>query len=221
MVWAKVSRETAFYYGGVPTGIATRPEAYEAWEFSHPDRHDLAAMGRVWYLESWARFNMRDGSGIVDTLRKVAELGRDNGWHWRERYYAGKGSGYQAAGPNTYCEYPANLIRIVNRFLLGIEFGLDSSLTLAPVVPDEFWDRGFGAQVNWARKTLKYRMQRGSVSGFFQGDRPFRLKVRLDRRPLRARVNGRQAPLTIDDSLAVCTLPPATEPVTFDIRALA
>ena len=37
----------------MPTGIATQPETYEAWECG--DRMDLAAMGRVWYLEAWTR----------------------------------------------------------------------------------------------------------------------------------------------------------------------
>ena len=52
---AAAAGNEAFYYGGMPTGIVTRPETYEDWEFTHPDRHDLAAMGRVWYLEAWAR----------------------------------------------------------------------------------------------------------------------------------------------------------------------
>ena len=63
-LWPQLRTETAFYYGGMPTGISTRPQTYEDWEFSHPDRHDLAAMGRVWYLESWARsrFSRRRGA---------------------------------------------------------------------------------------------------------------------------------------------------------------
>ncbi len=47
ILWPKLIGERRFYYGGMPTGIATLPETYEDWEFSHPRRHDLAAMGRV------------------------------------------------------------------------------------------------------------------------------------------------------------------------------
>ena len=44
-LWPKLRDERRFRYGGMPTGIATLPETYEAWEFSYPDRMDLAAMG--------------------------------------------------------------------------------------------------------------------------------------------------------------------------------
>jgi hypothetical protein len=55
VLWPQLKTEGRFHYGGMPTGIATRPETYEPWEFTHPDRHDLPAMGGVWYLEAWTR----------------------------------------------------------------------------------------------------------------------------------------------------------------------
>lgn len=45
LLWPQLKDEKRFYYGGMPTGIATRPETYEKWECG--DRMDLAAMGRV------------------------------------------------------------------------------------------------------------------------------------------------------------------------------
>ena len=81
------------------------------------DRHDLAAMGRVWYLECWARARMSDREGILRSLRRVAEVGRTNDWSWWERYYSEKTGDLGKYRYNHYCEYPANLIRIVNRFL--------------------------------------------------------------------------------------------------------
>ena len=54
ILWPQLRDATAFYFGGMPTAISTKPESYEDWEFAHPDRHDLASMGRVWYLECWA-----------------------------------------------------------------------------------------------------------------------------------------------------------------------
>jgi len=74
-------------------------------------------MGRVWYLECWARARMGDRDGILRSLRRVAEVGRANNWAWWERYYSEKTGDLAKYHFNRYCEYPANLIRIVHRFL--------------------------------------------------------------------------------------------------------
>ena len=163
-LWPQLRTENAFYYGGMPTGISTRPQTYEDWEFSHPDRHDLAAMGRVWYLEAWARSRFHDGQGLLDGLNRVAEEGRKQGYYWRERYYPSSTSSTVPAGAEKYCEYPANFIRIVNRFLLGIEFRLDGSILLAPNVTPAFWSQGFGhvlhVATDCARVSLASRLNR-------------------------------------------------------------
>ncbi len=112
-LWPRLRDEPDFYYGGMPCGIATRPDTYEPWEFSYPDTMDLAAMGRVWYLECWARARMGDQEGLMASIRRVIHRGRAEGWYWRERYNA-SGQGY---GAEKYCEYPANLIRILHRFV--------------------------------------------------------------------------------------------------------
>lgn len=111
VLWPKLSRDPGFLYGGVPSGIATRPETYEDWEFTFNDRMDLAAMGRVWYLEAQARARMGDREGLMDSLLRVCRVGRENRYNWRERYNDKGGFGAE-----WYCEYPANLIRIVHRF---------------------------------------------------------------------------------------------------------
>lgn len=116
VLWPQLRECAGFLYGGMPTGISTRPETYEDWEMQGVDRHDLAAMGRVWYLECWARSRMGDREGIVASLRRVAEVGRANDWYWKERYHP-PGGGKTAGDMNKYVEYPANLIRIVHRFL--------------------------------------------------------------------------------------------------------
>jgi hypothetical protein len=175
-LWPKLRNETRFYYGGMPTGIATEPEKYEAWEFSHPDRMDLAAMGRVWYLECQARSRMGDARGLLDSIRRVAQAGREGGWYWRERYND-KG-GY---GAEKYCEYPANLLRIVQRFVLGVELRLDGAVTLAPTAPAEFWQQGFGQTLRWRDRVLDYRMDRGGISGTYTGATGQSLDVRLGR----------------------------------------
>lgn len=118
IVWPKIRAHPDFLYDGIPTGIATLPETYENWEMQNLDRHDLAAMGRVWYLEAWARSVMGDREGLLASLRAVAAVGRANNWSWRERYYSQRTGNLGSYHINTYCEYPANFIRIVHRFLL-------------------------------------------------------------------------------------------------------
>lgn len=117
VLWGRLREAEGFLYGGMPTGIATLPQTYENWEMQGIDGHDLAAMGRVWYLECWARRRMGDRDGIIDSIRRVAEMGQRNGWYWRERYYSEQTGNLGVYDYNAYCEYPANLIRVVNRFL--------------------------------------------------------------------------------------------------------
>jgi hypothetical protein len=114
VLWAQLKDEQRFYYGGMPTGIATLPETYEQWECG--DWMDLAAMARAWYLEAWARARMGDAAGLTDSIRRVCRAGRDSGYYWRERY-----NGNGGYGVTKYCECPANLIRFVQRFLLGVD----------------------------------------------------------------------------------------------------
>ncbi len=117
VLWPQLKDNPDFVYSGMPGGIATRPETYEDWEMQYIDRHDLAAMGRGWYLECWARARMDDRAGILRSLRQVAAFGKANNWSWMERYYSEKTGDLGQYHFQYYCEYPANFIRIVQRFL--------------------------------------------------------------------------------------------------------
>jgi len=64
---------------------------------------------------------MGDREGVLETLRKVTRVGRANNWSWRERYYSERTGDLSSYRINTYCEYPANFIRIVHRFVLGAQ----------------------------------------------------------------------------------------------------
>jgi hypothetical protein len=178
-LWKQMKDEERFHYGGMPTGISTRPESYDAWEFTYPDRYDLSAMGRVWYLEAWARAVAGDADGLLKGLRAVSKAGRENAYYWHERYQPDGKGGVIAAGPNTYCEYPANLIRIVQEFLLGVDCRIDGSLVLAPVVPTEYWKQGFGQTLNFRGVTLQYRMTGNAVEGTYAGRSALTMSVRL------------------------------------------
>jgi hypothetical protein len=223
ILWPKLKDEMGFHYGGMPTGISTRPETYEDWEFSHPDRHDLAAMGRVWYLEAQARARMGDSDGLLQSIRKVCEAGRKNGYYWRERYHPDGKGGVVPAGPNTYCEYPANLIRIVQRFLLGVELRLDGSLVLAPTVTEEFWRQGFGQTLGWRGRTLRYRMHSDRITGTYAGSAPQRLGVSLplrsEHKKARVTIDGHPAQPILEGDLIFTTLPQASaqHPCQFEI----
>lgn len=221
-LWPRLRSETGFYYGGIPTGIASRPDTYEEWEFTRPTRHDLAAMGRVWYLESWARAAMNDGEGILDALHRVIRAGKGNGYYWRERYEPGGQGGFTATGPNTYCEYPANLIRIVQRFVLGVEFERDGDIRLAPTVPESFWNKGFGQTLMYRGARLAYQMNAAGITGGYTGATAQRVKVRLNTRrgPFTAKVNGQPWAVACEGEMAVFELPSATSnaPAAFQVE---
>ncbi len=173
-LWERIKNEPRFRYGGMPTGISTAPETYEDWEFIPADqfthfdhRHDLAAMGRVWYVDSWARWRKGDVNGLLDGLKAVAQVGEPNGFSWQERYFP-SAEGPKAGGPMTYCEYPANLIRIVNQFLFGLEPEVDGTLKIAPCLPQEWWDIGWEATLRVGTGTLTIKGKKGHLKGSFQ-----------------------------------------------------
>ncbi len=226
VLWPRLCHEKRFHYGGMPTGIATEPHSYEDWEFTHPDRHDLAAMGRVWYLEAWARAVMGDGQGLLAGLVKVSQVGRDSSYYWFERYHPDGVGGVKPAGPKTYCEYPANLIRIVQRFLFGVERQLDGTLVLAPVVTAAFWQQGFGQTLQWRERTLTYHMQRNHISGSYRGAEPQRLAIKpaepLQNLKVQVFIDRQPLPHVKQDGFLLFSLPPApANPCRFEMDLIA
>jgi hypothetical protein len=77
--------------------------------------YDVAAMGRVWYLEGTACLRMKEHGRLVESVRKVCRAGLANEGYWHERYHAVADGTVVARGPKGYCEYPA----ILARFVLG------------------------------------------------------------------------------------------------------
>lgn len=204
ILWPQLKKNNSFYYDGMPTGIATKPDAYQDWETTYADNQDLAAMGRVWYIEAWARARMNDAEGLTETIRRVAMTGKDSGYYWRERYNAN--GGY---GAKKYNEYPANLIRIVHRFLLGMEHGLDGSLIIAPVAPDEFWKKGFGQKMSWNNRSIDYIIKGNSIKGKYSGSFPQSLSVRLNEssKKSQATINKKKVKTGIENGWVTIELP--------------
>ena len=138
----------------------------------------------------------------------MCQAGKESGYYWRERYTEKGGHGAEK-----YCEYPANLIRIVQRFLLGVDFGLDGTLIVAPTAPEEFWNAGFGQTLSWRGRNLPYRMWRDRIVGDYDGEGPQRLCVKLLHPPGKAavtiRINGRPAEPRLEGDKLVVLLPAA------------
>ncbi|RRA98140.1 alpha-L-rhamnosidase-related protein [Larkinella rosea] len=217
VVWPQLKSAKGFYYKGMPTGIATKPATYESWETTYADNQDLAAMGRVWYLEAWARANMGDAEGLISSIRAVSQAGRDSSYYWRERYNAN--GGY---GAKKYNEYPANLIRIVQRFLFGAEHGLDGSLQLSPVAPEAFWRSGFGQRLSLRNGAIYYMMKNGRTDGQYTGDTSQTLSIKFPYpvKNIRLVINGAPVAQRRKDKWITFVLPASKEgrPSTFSMR---
>jgi hypothetical protein len=115
------------------------------------------------------------------------------------------------------------LIRIVQRFLLGVDLRLDGAFVLAPTVTEDFWEKGFGQPLAWHDRTLHDRMERDKILGIYAGSDPQRLGVRLpggDKGDVfRAAFDGRVASTEREGDLIFVKLPAASnsEPCRFEI----
>ncbi len=119
-LWPALTAQPMFWRGGMPTHLVTRPLTYRRWELSEPVpieynswTNDVAAMGRVWYLEVLACQRMRDDQRLRQSVLKVCQRGQKDGGFWYERYHAGEGNTVQPGGAYGYCEYAAILVRAV------------------------------------------------------------------------------------------------------------
>jgi hypothetical protein len=116
-LWPRLTSEKAFWAGGIPTYTVTKPNTYEPWElheklsFGAPATKDVAAMGRVWYLEVKACERIRATKRLVESVRLVCRAAKDG--YWRERYQVGRDGSAVPVGADKYCEYAAVLIRAV------------------------------------------------------------------------------------------------------------
>ncbi|MDB6023991.1 MAG: hypothetical protein JWM68_214, partial [Verrucomicrobiales bacterium] len=120
ILWPILTSEKAFWRGDLPTYLVTKPNTYEKWELAEPlpfpytsFTQDVAAMGRVWYLEALACMQMRDYRRLRESVIKVCEVGKKYDWFWHERYHAAEGNSVKPVGAYRYCEYPAVLVRVV------------------------------------------------------------------------------------------------------------
>ncbi len=209
---------SAFYYGGMPGGIATLPSTYQDWECSNTgNRYEVAAMGRAWTLQAGAWVKMGDGQSLVDSISAVAQVGKNSGYYWMERYNAS--GGYGAA---KYNEYPANLMTIVEHDLLGVNFGLDGSLEIKPTAPISYWTEGFGQTLTMPGGTLQYLMFNDHMTGSYFGTDEETLRVWLPDNARSITVNGVPFPAVMENGELVFVLPAASvgQPCLFEVSSV-
>jgi hypothetical protein len=119
LLWPRLMKEPGFWLGDMPTQTVTKPFAYEKWEINEsapcpaPPLNDVAAMGRVWYLEATACRRMKAHERLVGSARKVCRAAKADGY-WRERYHPHPDGSVSADGARKYCEYAAVLLRVVH-----------------------------------------------------------------------------------------------------------
>jgi len=120
LMWQKMLDEKEFWRGDMPTQLVSKPYAYRHWELEEKlpfeilgHLYDVAAMGRVWYLEALACLKMGDRDRVRESVRKVCLMGKRHDWLWYERYHPLQVWDVFPAGPKGYCEYAAILTRIV------------------------------------------------------------------------------------------------------------
>ena len=117
-LWARLMKEPGFWLGGMPTQSVTQPFSYESWEYNEPvpfpvtPLQDVAAMGRVWFLEATACQRLGAHERLVESARKVCRAASSDGY-WRERYHPQRDGTIVPAGAQKYCEYAAVLVRVV------------------------------------------------------------------------------------------------------------
>jgi hypothetical protein len=124
-LWPILMHQPAFWRGGIPTYSVTKPLGYKQWEFAEPlpfpyqgydtNTFDVAAMGRVWYLEVLACQRMMAHERLRASVVRVCQRGIEDGGLWWERYRAKAADPDHVVGCGKYgyCEYPAILIRAV------------------------------------------------------------------------------------------------------------
>jgi len=119
LLWPRLLKEQGFWWGDMPTQNVSRPLTYAEWEYDEPlpvaasPLNDVAAMGRVWYLEAMACKRMEEKERLTESIRKVCRAAANADGYWRERYHPQPNGTVKPAGAEKYCEYAAVLVRVV------------------------------------------------------------------------------------------------------------
>ena len=121
ILWPLMLAEKELWHGDMPTQLVSKPFAYRDWELNEPlpfdkkmgSLYDVAAMGRVWYLEVLACLKMGEHDRVRESVRKVCLMGKRHGWFWYGRYHPLQIWDVFPVRPRGYFDYPSILLRIV------------------------------------------------------------------------------------------------------------
>jgi len=194
MVWDYFRKHQKSFYevDGLfaPTWIAEKAETYGPGDLNKRAPHkDCVAMGRIWRYDALMRHRMGDGEGLYRTITYANALfDRPSGGgvgYFAERYGLGRfqpGDEAQATVPK-YTEYPAVYnSTIVQQTLLGLDVDAWGTITIAPCVPGDWYERGFGQEGCGLlmNRDVGFEYAAESVAGWVSGaPGPQKIQLRL------------------------------------------
>lgn len=173
-----------------PTWIAEKAETYGPGDLNKRAPHkDCVAMARIWRYDALTRHRMDDGEGLYRTITYANTLfARPSGGgagYFAERYGLGRfqpGDEAQATVPK-YTEYPAVYnSTIVQQTLLGLDVDAWGTITIAPCVPKNWYEVGFGQEGCGLlmHRDIGFRYAAKSVTGWVSGaPGPQKIQLRL------------------------------------------
>jgi hypothetical protein len=173
-----------------PTWIAEKAETYGPGDLNKRAPHkDCVAMARIWRYDALMRHRMGDGEGLYRTITYANALyDRPSGGgvgYFAERYGLGRfqpGDEAEATVPK-YTEYPAVYnYTIVQQTLLGLDVDAWGTITIAPCVPGDWYEKGFGAEGCGIVKDrdIGFKYTAESVAGWVSGaPGPQKIQLRL------------------------------------------
>jgi hypothetical protein len=150
-------------------------------------------------------------------MKAVAHVGARNNYAWHERYFPSD-DGPRPGGPLTYCEYPANLVRIVNQFLIGVQPNVDGTVRIAPQLPEPCWTQGWRATLTVGAAALALQGDAGRLKGAWLDTQPRQLLLLPPRGASWSRGDFRpDAGSSVSENKAACDAPAGAR-VTFELR---
>jgi len=138
---SRMMRENAEVLTKFPSFVAAKIEDYTRSEIGIGGPYDLCAAGRYWCWDAEYLASQRDGTALARQLVQVAKEAEQDGYQMGERYdmnyvYYNKGADSKKNwhGASRYYEYPNVFLYTLLCKYLGVSYGFDSDLIVAPLI---------------------------------------------------------------------------------------